>query len=192
MNAFRFGLHFVYLTIAAALLVDIDRYVAFADNYVILYFGLLGATHAVTLVLALREPQNLLRRGLFIVCTAFLSAGVFVVGWIVIAFAVHPTADLYIGISMGLTSAIGAAFYGTLVRKFWIASLSIGQIALIAATCGLATCSVLAADQYLVSTGHWQMTVAWWFAFSLALFVVVQHGFRLRMGTSDPSSPGTV
>jgi hypothetical protein len=165
--------------------------VAFANRHAILYFGLLGAAHATTLVLALRTAQGLAKRSAFVVCSSVLSAAVFVVGWVVITFVLHPEAALYLWISMSLTAAVGAAMYGALIRRFWIAGLSIAAIIAIAATCGVATCSVLVADQFNGWNGRWQMTVTWWFAFSAALALAIYHGSRLSLRTTNSQSRET-
>jgi hypothetical protein len=131
-------------------------------------FALAGALHAGALCVALRTPESMTRKVLFIAITALLSVLTLYIGIVSLQlFAVLPAAErLYL--VLGVCSAAGAITYGSLIRFFWMKTLSSRSILAIAIACVPATClAFLLRTQFELDS--WVLAAAWWCAFSGAL-----------------------
>lgn len=194
MKAIRYGLHFATLTVAVGvfwLAKDLTFFERFF-NFNFFPFALIGALHAVSVVVSLRDRGTthpittfLILALCFIVLAALWSAATPIMGlWGSMLWA--PIADLLnrevILIIVFLTgSAIGCSGYWFLVRLFWVKSLRRRDWLRTAVFCMAATLlSVLALDMSGVVAGGVLtpsvditlpiLTVAWWFAFSISLY----------------------
>ena len=133
-------------------------------------FAISGALHALAVVVALRAPFTLLRKGSFVVLAAVLSGLALYIGILSLAlFAVLPAnARLYM--TLGVCSAAGAMTYGSLVRLYWLPKFSSRFILAIAAACVLSTLLAFLARHYFPFLAGWWLAAAWWFAFSGGLW----------------------
>jgi hypothetical protein len=135
-----------------------------------LAFAIYGALHASALVLALRVPQPLWRKCLFVAVAAVLCVmtarvGAYAGRWL----ATSPGgAGLYV--LFGLASIIGAVAYAILVALFGFAQLTPRSLAAIAAACLAAAVIALLSLVRAHFLGPWWLAVLWWYAFSAALW----------------------
>jgi hypothetical protein len=161
---FQYRRHAGALAVAVLVLFLFRRWDLFDEPF-LPTFALSGALHAVALCVALRAPASLLRKALFIAITALLSVLTLYIGIICLQlFAVLPAAErLYL--VLGICAVAGAITYGSLVRFFWMKTLSSRSILAIAIACVPATClAYLARTQFEIDS--WVLAAAWWCAFS--------------------------
>jgi hypothetical protein len=133
-----------------------------------------------SLSLALRSPQGILRKMAFIVIAAALSVFTMYVGILgLVLFAVVPGIErLYL--VLGLCSLAGAITYGSLIRMFWIRKFSPRCILGMAVLCLLATSLGFFVRAYSEALGGWWLAAVWWFAFSGGLWFFDSHPDALR------------
>jgi hypothetical protein len=179
MGHFYYSRHFSVLAAATALLFLLGHWNLLNDSLLVT-FALNGALHAAALVLALRAPQSLARKSVFVAIAAVLSVLTLYVGIIgLVLFAVLPGNErLYV--VLGVCSLSGAITYGSLIRLFWMRKFSSRLILALSIVCLLATSLAFLARTYADSLGGWWLAAAWWFAFSGGLwFFDTRIGFKI-------------
>ena len=179
MGHFNYARHFGALG-AATLLLFLLQYWGLLGDSLLASFALNGALHALSLSLALRSPQGILRKMAFIGIAAALSVFTMYVGIIgLVLFAVVPGNErLYL--VLGLCSLTGAITYGSLIRMFWIRKFSPRCILGLAVFCLLATSLGFFVRAYSEALGGWWLAAVWWFAFSGGLWFFDSHPDALR------------
>ena len=195
MKAIRYGLHFAALTVAVVVFwVAKDyRLPLWISNYDVFHYGLMGALHATSIVVSLRDRRAThpiiafpILALCFIALAILWSAATPIMGlwgsivWTPIV-AILPRSDFNLSFIYLTGSAIGASGYWLLVRQFWLKSLRRTDWLRTVALCVAATLlslltldmldtvarSVLKPSVDIVSP---MLTVTWWFAFSISLF----------------------
>jgi len=176
---FNYARHFGVLG-AATLLLFLLQYWGLLGDSLLASFALNGALHALSLSLALRSPQGILRKMAFIVTAAALSVFTMYVGIIgMVLFAVVPGNErLYL--VLGLCSLTGAITFASLIRIFWIRKFSPRCILGMAFLCLLATSLGFFVRAYSEALGGWWLAAVWWFAFSGGLWFFDSHPDALR------------
>jgi hypothetical protein len=176
---FNYARHFSALGAATVLLLLLQYWGRLGDS-LLASFALNGALHALSLSLALRSAQSILRRLVFIGVAAALSVFTMYVGIIgLVLFAVVPGNErLYM--VLGLCSLSGAVTYGSVIRMFWIRRFSPRCILGMAFLCLLATSLGFFIRSYSEALGGWWLASVWWFAFSGGLWFFDTHPDALR------------
>jgi hypothetical protein len=137
-------------------------------------FGLSGALHATTVVLALRSKSSRLYSLGFVFAAAALSiAAPFAAVELIDLLGLHGIEVIFL--ALALTSAIGAASYWILVRAFWARFLSPFSLLVTVSSCLL----VIVIGSFAISIMPYLRDVLlptlWWFAFSASLLVADRH-----------------
>lgn len=139
-----------------------------------------GALYAIALTGALDAPATLVRKCLFIVLAAVMDTAALYVG--ILSLAVLSTVPLGMTLrayfAFGTCSTVGAICYGTLIRIFWLPSLTPRPIACIALACLIATSLASLLEHSIGVTAFWVLAAVWWCAFSGGLWVLQQQGKR--------------
>jgi hypothetical protein len=176
---FYYARHFGALGAAAVLLFLLQYWGVLGDS-LLASFALNGALHALSLSLALRSPQGILRKMAFIIIAAALSVFTMYVGITgLVLFAVVPGNErLYL--VLGLCSLTGAITYGSLIRMFWIRKFPPRCILGMAVLCLLGTSLGFFVRAYSEALGGWWLAAVWWFAFSGGLWFFDSHPDALR------------
>lgn len=176
---FNYARHFSVLGAATVVLFLLGHWSLLSDS-LLASFAINGALHALSLSLALRSPQSILRKLAFMGLAATLSVFTMYVGIVgLVLFAVVPGNErLYM--VLGLCSLSGAITYGSLIRMFWIRKFSPRRILGLAFLCLLATSLGFFARAYSEALGGWWLTAVWWFAFSGGLWFFDTHPDALR------------
>jgi hypothetical protein len=176
---FNYARHFGVLGAATVALLLLQYWNLLSDS-LLASFAINGALHALSLSLALRSPQSILRKLAFIAIAAALSVFTMYVGIIgLVLFAVVPGNErLYL--VLGLCSLTGAITYGSLIRMFWIRKFSPRCILAMAFLCLLATSLAFFVRAYSEALGGWWLAAVWWFAFSCGLWFFDTHPDSLR------------
>jgi hypothetical protein len=167
-DTLNYPLHFILLICMAAVLAATSRWRL--SQGAVTSFGIYGALHASAIVLGVRGSRQRLRPLLFIALAACLS---------MLSVMVGLQGSRHIGTLPGmvgpasllaLSSGLGATSYAVLVRRFWIADLSLQAFAWIALGCVLASLAVLMSGIVLNAVGGLWIAAGWWFAFSGGLW----------------------
>jgi hypothetical protein len=176
---FNYARHFSLLGAATVVLFLLSHWDLLNDS-LLASFAMSGALHALSLCLALREPQGNLRKLAFIAVASILSVFTMYVGIIgLVLFAVVPGNErLYL--VLGLCSLSGAITYGSLIRLLWVRKFSPRGILSVALLCLLATSLGYFVRAYSEALGGWWLTAVWWFAFSGGLWFFDTHPDALR------------
>jgi hypothetical protein len=176
---FKYARHFSLLGAATVVLFLLSHWDLLSDS-LLASFAINGGLHALSLSLALRAPQNYLRKLAFIAIAAALSVFTMYVGIVgLVLFAAVPGNErLYM--VLGLCSLSGAITYGSLIRIFWIRKFSPRLILGLAFLCLLATSLGFFARTFSEALGGWWLTAVWWFAFSAGLWFFDTHPDALR------------
>jgi hypothetical protein len=176
---FNYARHFGLLGAATVVLFLLSHWDLLSDS-LLASFAINGALHALSLTLALRAPQNYLRKLAFIAIAAALSVFTMYVGIIglVLFSAVPGNERLYM--VLGLCSLSGAIIYGSLIRILWIRKFSPRSILAMAFLCLLATSLAFFVRAYFAALGGWWLAAVWWFAFSGGLRFFDTHPDALR------------
>lgn len=179
MGHFNYARHFSVLG-AATVIVFLLQYWALLSDALLASFAINGALHALSLSVALRSPQSVLRKSAFIALAAAFSVFTMYVGIIgLVLFAVVPGNErLYM--VLGLCSLTGAITYGSLIRMFWIRKFPPRCILGMAFVCLLATSLAFFIRGYSEFLGGWWLASVWWFAFSGGLWFFDTHPDALR------------
>jgi hypothetical protein len=137
---------------------------------VVATFGLYGALHATLIVAALREPQTPWRK----VCFILMAAGLAMLCVVIGLFLGHRLQSVPAfgtpAVLLTLSSGLGAASYGVLIRRFWMGDLSVRSQVCITLCCGSAMPAALPPGAYLHILGTWWFAMVWWWSFSIALW----------------------
>lgn len=150
--------------------------------------GIGGTLHALAVVVSLRKGVAALGRGLLFLVLATVACMVvpFVGAFAVALIPYPPSGDWKMLFALFAGSASGAASYWLLVRGFWVRSLPGWSLILTMVLCGTATVvSFQIAGRTAWSStlppalSHFTRsylsdsipTIAWWVAFSLALYI---------------------
>ncbi len=179
MGHFNYARHFSVLG-AATVLLFLLHYRDLLSDSLLAAFAINGALHALSLSLALRSQQSILRKLAFIAVAAVLSVFTMYVGIVgLVLFAVVPGNErLYM--VLGLCSSTGAITYGSLIRIFWIRKFYPRSILATAFLCLLATSLTFFVRAYTEALGGWWLAAVWWFAFSGGLWLFDTHPDALR------------
>jgi hypothetical protein len=182
MGHFHYTRHFSVLAAAAIVLLVPNRWDPFGGAF-LPTFAISGALHALALVLTLRASQALWRKCAFVALAAALSVLTLYIGILSLElFAILPAAArLYL--VLGLCSASGAITYGSLIRHYWMPTLSPRSILAIALGCVLGTLLAFFARGYLPFLAGWWLAAAWWFAFSAGLCYFDTHPRGRRLAS---------
>jgi hypothetical protein len=188
---FNYARHFSAVG-AATVLLFLLQYWSLLGDSLLATFALNGALHALSLSLALRAAQSILRKLLFIGVAAALSVFTMYVGIIgLVLFAVVPGNErLYM--VLGLCSLSGAITYGSVIRMFWIRKFSPRCILAMAFLCLLATSLGFFIRSYSEVLGGWWLASVWWFAFSGGLWFFDTHPDALRHPKYNTAQGGNV
>jgi len=196
MQAIRYKRHFLILIFAVTVLwlvMKAGDAVPAGDARFFLFFGGMGALHATSLVISLRDRTavTLVRAVVFITLVAVLSA-VAPFSFVVLMPFLNLLGDsLRLLFALAFASAFGASGYWLLLRWFWMKSLR--PVSLITTALLCATATVLAwpgAGRLMPLTrdiGDLLPTVAWWAAFSLSLYWGDRQGSRWRISSNSAS-----
>lgn len=174
MNHFDYPRHFSALAAAVAAALLFKRWDLFSEPF-LPTFAMNGALHAAALVLALRTPQTLVRKLLFISIAAILSSLTLYIGILGLQLFAALPANERLYTVLGICSASGAITYGSLTRLFWMKTFSSRSILAIAFGCVLATSLVFFARTYFEWIGSSSLAAAWWLAFSAGLWYFDTH-----------------
>jgi len=195
MKAIRYGLHFAALTVAVVVfwLAKDYRLPLWISNYDVFHYGLMGALHATSIVVSLRDRRAThpiiafpILALCFIALAILWSAATPIMGlwgsivWTPIV-AILPRSDFNLSFIYLTGSAIGASGYWLLVRQFWLKSLRrtdwLRTVALCVAATLLSALVLEMFDGYDRGVAKLNddiispiLTVAWWFAFSISLY----------------------
>lgn len=179
MARFNYARHFGVLGAAAVALFLLQYWQLLGDS-LLASFASNGALHALSLSLALRSAQSILRKLAFIALAAVSSVFTMYVGIIgLVLFAVVPGNErLYL--VLGLCSLTGAITYGSLIRLFWLRKFSPRCILAMAFLCVLATALAFFIRSYSEFLGARWLATVWWFTFSGGLWFFDTHPDALR------------
>ena len=199
MKAIRYGFHFSMLAVSGVVLWfarNVEFY--FPDrvfDFTLTFFGLMGALHAASIVLSLRDRTIIrpITASCFIALATLWSAVTPILGlWCSIVWApvVHllPVSP-YNAIFLFLAGSIlGASGYWVLVRLFWLKSLRRADWLRTIGCCAVGTALSFAVCELLPSTPGvayagtmWvALSVSWWIAFSLSLYWSEMRGNEER------------
>jgi len=195
MKAIRYGLHFTTLALGGVIfwLVKDIQLPYWISNFDVFRYSLMGALHATSIVVSLRDRRTTHRNiafpihalGFIALATVLSASTPFMGLWGSIVWV--PFADIlrenHLGIdAIYLTgSAIGASGYWVLVRLFWLKSLWwadwLRTVALCVTATLLAGLGLNLFDGYVRGVPKFDadiispiLTLAWWFAFSISLY----------------------
>ena len=178
----RYKRHFATLTFAVLIFWFVLAYdtVPGGVDRLLFYFCLIGALHATSLVVSLRDHKGWVSSFAFIALAAILSVAtlfsIFLPAWL-FSQVTSLRQDPKLFLSLGLASAFGASAYWLVIRCFWLKSLRFLDLIMTAAICAAAAVlSWLGAGMITPTTGRWNPgdvipTAAWWVAFSLSLLL---------------------
>lgn len=186
MGHLYYARHFSALAAGTVILLVLGHWDLLRDSLLV-SFAINGALHAGAILVSLRAPiPSLPRRVAFIAIAAALSILTLYVGIIgLVLFAVLPgNQRLYV--VLGVCSLWGAITYGSLIRMFWVRTLTSRIILAMAVLCMLATSLAFFARAYWEFLGGWWLAAAWWFAFSAGLWFFDTHGDVLRTRRKMP------
>lgn len=167
------------------------------------FFALIGAIHATSMVMSLRDRAPFARGIAFVALVATLSLVTPFLGFLAapaLPYVVPPILWLFpflksIGDStpgdsvrffvvVTSASACGALGYGFLVRWFWLRPLRLSELIRAVTFCLIATSLAFAIPVALTSINRdvagYLPAVLWWFAFSGALYWSESRGNRQR------------
>jgi hypothetical protein len=188
MKAIRYDIHFATLTVAAVVFwfatIDLTHPArsSYFENF---YYGLIGALHAISIVVSLRKNKP--APPIFALCFISLAAiwshltpfmGVLSsVMWAPITAPIRqishrPNLDLSCFAYLN-GSIIGSSGYWLLVRLFWVKYLKRVDWLRTMALCATGTLISIVAVETLELNDHTNfmlMTAVWWLAFSLSLY----------------------
>jgi hypothetical protein len=184
MKSIRYSVHFPLLIVAMFVFwlvqdVYLPYWIADFDFF---HYGLMGFLHATCIVVSLRDRKasHPMIAVCFIALASIWGAVTPILGlwgsvvWTPIV-AILPRSD-FNGVFIFLTgSAIGAAGYWLLVRRFWLISLRRVDCLRTVTLCVAATLlsfAVLEVVPRRISESVISLTItgAWWFAFSISLY----------------------
>lgn len=191
MGHLSYARHFSVLVAATVILLVLGHW-DLLRNSLLITFALNGALHACAIIVSLRAPRpSLARKAAFVTIAAVLSVLTLYVGVIgLVLFAVLPGNErLYV--VLAVCSLSGAITYGSLIRMFWLRTLSSRLILAMAVLCLLATSLAFFARAYWEFLGAWWLAAVWWFAFSAGLWYFDTHGDVLRTGGKIPANKET-
>jgi hypothetical protein len=169
LGHFHYPRHFAVLAAAAVALMSLSRW-GFLSEAMLPTFAISGALHALALGVALREPVALLRKCSFVALAAVLAALTLYIGILSLGLLAVLPANARLYLTLGICSVAGAITYGSLIRLYWMRSLSSRFILAIGAGCALATIAAFFARRYLPFLAGWWLAAAWWFAYSGGLW----------------------
>jgi hypothetical protein len=195
MKAIQYGLHFTTLAVAAVIFWLVkDSYIPYRiSNFDFFHYSLMGALHATSIVVSLRDRGNSrattafpIYALCFIMLSTVLSAWTPFLGlWgsiVWVPFTGILRENQVGGYAIILTgSAIGASGYWLLVRRFWLKSLRwtdwLRTVALCTTASLLAELALGMFDGYVRGVSKLNadiisptLTIAWWLAFSISLY----------------------
>ena len=173
MTTLNYPRHFVLLVgatavLALGLLVQ-PPWAPVADRLFVL-FGLSGALHAVTVVLALQGEASWGVRVGFVAAATALSVAA-PVGGLGIASLLQLNMVLTVFVALALASAFGAVSCWLLVRGFWAPFLSRGSLVTTIAACEVAMFFTVMAGNVLQIPRDPLAPALWWLGFSIALCI---------------------
>jgi len=179
-GAFYYPRHFMLLAAASALILSAHEWRVLLDLRE--SFGVYGALHAATLVLALRHTSTWQRRVSFIAIGAGLS--MLSVLWVSSAgrHAAIRFGDAWPLALLTLASAAGAASYGAVIRAFWVSHLARSSMVFLAINCAVTTLAVASGRSVLPPMSASTLAVVWWCAFSVTLWY---HDVWVRREVGD-------
>ncbi len=179
MGHFYYARHFSVLLAAVVVLFLLGQWDVLNDSLIV-SFALNGALHASSLTLALRSPQSLVRKIIFIAVAAALSVLTMYVGITgLVLFAVVPGNERLYSV-LGLCSWSGAITYGSLIRIVWIRQLPSRRILAMSFLCIAATSLAFFIRTYTDFLGAWWLAGVWWFTFSGGLWFFDTHPDSFR------------
>ena len=181
MKTIDYRRHFAILSVASIPLVFFD-YLPLPEwtSRFIFLFGLIGALHALALVVSLNVRGRLFRRVAFVCIIAGLSVLAPLVGAALAGLA-SPLGDARFYLALVLGSAFGASTYWLLIRVSWIPTLSCRSLVLATILCALTSPIAFIFAAALTDFGsniegalglisNMILHIAWWFAFSYSLY----------------------
>jgi hypothetical protein len=162
MGHFFYPRYFAGLTAAAALLLATSHW--HRSHSALVSFAVCGMLHASVTAMTLRARYALGRKLLFIGVAAALSG---------LSFAVSLYGGRLLGLSAPLgylviAAGVGAGAYALLIRRLFIADLSLRALLLIPLAGALAVVAVFLSGLYARNIDV--LALAWWFAFSAGLW----------------------
>jgi hypothetical protein len=180
MEHFRYRDHFILLTCAVAGLAALNQFNLYGDAF--FAFAINGALHATALTLSLRAPDSMVRRCLFVAIAAVLSVLTLYVGILSLVLLAMLPDNARLPAVLLICSVSGGITYGSLVRIFWIRTLTSRAILAIAMVCALATLPAYLAKIYFGIEGLWWLVAVWWLSFSCSLWL-----FDLKTSARSPA-----
>lgn len=174
LRCFLYARHFRLLACCSALVAAMS--LLRLPSNIFASFALYGALHASALIFALRVPQPLGRRSLFIVMAAALSAMTPRVGLFTGQVFGAVPGNMAFYAALGLSAGMGAVAYGILIRWLGIYRLDLSGLAVISMGCVLSTCLAYVTMAHGRWLGPWWLAVLWWHAFSGGLWYLDSCG----------------
>jgi hypothetical protein len=165
--------HFVLVGLMSILLVAVLQMwplLGAPDHWRVWQLVLFGTLHAIAVVGALRRPGPIAKRILFVLAAGGLTVAALLVG----TLAARLLGPLVFVMMFVLTSILGAASYGLLIRWMWMRHLSVRAIGKIVLGCVVATSVAM----FSVGNTEYQeegITLLWWLAFSLGLWLCTRR-----------------
>jgi len=133
-------------------------------------FGLSGALHAVAVVLALEQGAPWLARLGFVGAAAALSIAAALAGLGLAGLLwLNLTATIFL--ALAVAAALGAVWYGLLVRRLWAPFLSGRSLLATTGACVGATLLAALAGGMIGIPRDPLVPALWWLAFSISLYV---------------------
>ena len=164
---FHYPRHFLLLTGFSVLVGLLSRLHAAS---VFVSFLIYGALHATALILALRTRMTIRRKCSFIVLAAILSVVAVHVGIVGRQLSGAPPASAAFYSLLGLSAAIGAASYATLIRLAGLYALTAWELTVISVGCVFAALVGALTASHVHFLGPWWLAVLWWYTFSGGLW----------------------
>jgi len=181
MNGINYPRHFAILGCMAALwllftsFVEAERLRFLGVGTGLYVFTLVGALHAISVVAALSGPVSLAKRAIFIAAAYVSCMAAILIA--VVALEHLPLRALGVGYpELALASAAGALMYGLLVKILLLRGLPLRVLLLSVFLCPVATLVVTTGEHVpMLRYSDW-ISVAWWVAFSMSLFLAQRGG----------------
>ena len=180
MTILDYPRHFVLLvgaTAALALALTMQAPWSPVENRLLVIFGLSGVLHALAVVLALRADAPWSSRVWFVAAAAVVSIAA-ALGGLGLAGMLHLNLTLTVLLGLAFTSALGAAWYWLLVRRFWAPFLSRQSLLLTIGACLAATLIAALAGGADHVRRDPLLSALWWVGFSLSLYVADRRRHR--------------
>jgi hypothetical protein len=165
MRILDYPRHFLLLGGGAMALAGMTRLPSLFAGRLLLLFGVVGALHAMAVVLGLRSRPS------WPACLGFVAAAAGAsiaapLGALALAGLVKLDVGAVVFLSLAPTSAVGAVLYWLLLRGWWAQFLTSRSLLVTVAACVAATLITALAIGLMPLPRDLLLPVLWWLAFS--------------------------